>query len=43
MPRFINILQKKGQKVGVYPVSEKSWIDMGQWEKYKEAIEEVNK
>lgn len=36
---LISILQKDNKKVGVYPVSENSWIDIGQWEKYKDAVE----
>jgi dTDP-glucose pyrophosphorylase len=31
-------LQKQGKKVGVYPVSEKSWIDIGQWSEYKKNL-----
>lgn len=35
---LIEKLQQNGKKVGVYPVSEKSWIDVGQWEEYKKAV-----
>ena len=35
---LIQKLQTKGYKIGVYPVSEKSWIDVGLWGKYKESI-----
>ena len=28
-------LKENNYKVGVYPVSEKSWLDIGQWNKYK--------
>ncbi|OFX46461.1 MAG: hypothetical protein A2046_04755 [Bacteroidetes bacterium GWA2_30_7] len=31
-------MKKAGKKVGVFPVSEKSWIDVGQWEEYKKVI-----
>lgn len=31
-------IQQNGGKVGVYPVSEKSWIDVGQWEEYKSSL-----
>ena len=30
-------------KFGVYPVSEKSWIDIGQWREYNSAISEFEK
>lgn len=35
---LIKDIMKNGGKVGVYPVSEKSWIDVGQWEEYKKAV-----
>lgn len=38
MTELINVLQKKAHKVGVYPVSEKSWIDIGQLAEYKTTI-----
>lgn len=38
MTDLIGSVQAKGFKVGVYPVSEKSWIDVGQWEEYKKAL-----
>ena len=41
MTDLIALIQKEGHKVGVYPVSEKSWIDVGQWTEYKEALKEV--
>jgi len=28
-----NIKERKG-KIGVFPVSEKSWIDIGEWDEY---------
>ena len=30
-----------GEKIGVYPVSEKSWIDIGEWVEYKKALEKM--
>jgi dTDP-glucose pyrophosphorylase len=35
-------LKANGKKVGVYPVSEKSWIDIGQWAEYKKTVEILN-
>ncbi|MCG8409660.1 MAG: nucleotidyltransferase family protein [Bacteroidales bacterium] len=32
-------LKGNGKKVGVYPVSEKSWLDVGQWSEYSKAID----
>lgn len=36
---LIENLMKNGKKVGVFPVNEKSWTDMGNWEEYKKLIE----
>ena len=38
MTHLIEKLIKEGFQIGVYPVSEKSWIDTGQWKEYKESI-----
>ena len=35
---LINDYLKKNEKVGVYPVSDKSWLDMGQFEELQEMI-----
>jgi dTDP-glucose pyrophosphorylase len=31
----------KGYRIGVFPVSESAWIDVGQWEEYHKAIEKM--
>ena len=41
MPDLINKLQEKSMNVGVFPVSEKSWVDVGQWTEYKKALKEL--
>ncbi|NEW85266.1 MAG: NTP transferase domain-containing protein, partial [Mariniphaga sp.] len=38
---LIESLKKNNLKVGVYPVYEKSWIDVGQWEEYRNAIKNL--
>jgi dTDP-glucose pyrophosphorylase len=43
MTDLIKVIQNKGQKVGVFPVSEKSWIDVGQWSEYKNAIQKMER
>ena len=35
-------IKKNNGKVGVYPVSEKSWIDVGQWKEYQKIINDLN-
>ncbi len=41
MTDLINKIQDNGLKVGVFPISEKSWIDVGQWAEYKNTIKEL--
>lgn len=36
--QLIDELKKNNRRVGVYPVYENSWIDVGQWEEYRKAI-----
>ena len=39
MTHLIEKVQEHGGKVGVFPISEKSWVDVGEWQEYKKAIE----
>jgi len=39
MTDLIARIQDEGLRVGVFPVSEKSWIDVGQWTEYQKAIQ----
>jgi len=45
--KFYNItdlvisLKENNYKIGVYPISEKSWLDIGHWEKYKSSLNEL--
>jgi dTDP-glucose pyrophosphorylase len=38
MTDLINIVKKDNHSIGIYPVSEKSWIDVGQWQEYDNAM-----
>lgn len=38
---LIESVKRRGGKVGVFPVSEKSWIDIGQWEEYRSALRQL--
>jgi dTDP-glucose pyrophosphorylase len=42
MTDFIDTIKNKGGKVGVYPISENSWIDTGNWSEYKKAVERLH-
>lgn len=35
---LISKLKNEAKRIGVFPVSEKSWIDVGEWIKYKESL-----
>ncbi len=41
MTDLISDLKKRGQRVGIYPVAEDSWIDVGQWEEYRKALDQL--
>ncbi len=36
IPDLVNSCVADGKRVGIYPVSEKCWLDMGQWEEFSE-------
>lgn len=38
MNDFIEKCKKRNMKIGIYPIDEKEWIDVGQWSDYKEAL-----
>lgn len=37
--QLIEDLKSDGKRIGVFPVSENAWIDIGEWEKYKDTLE----
>jgi NDP-sugar pyrophosphorylase family protein len=38
---LIEKCKKQGHKVGVFPISDKCWIDIGHWDEYQNAIEKM--
>ena len=42
MTDLISDYLKKGERIGVYPVSEKSWIDIGQMEEMQNTLKNMN-
>lgn len=42
IPEVIKAAQENQLSVGVFPVDEKSWIDVGQWEEYHKAINRLS-
>jgi len=41
MTDVVEIMQKKGLRVGVFPITEKSWLDVGQWEEYSATLKQL--
>ena len=41
MTDLIQRAKRKKKQVGVYPIDEESWIDVGQWSEYHKAIEKL--
>lgn len=41
MPDLISDYLEKGEKVGVYPISEKSWVDIGQMEEMQSILRNI--
>lgn len=41
LPDIVEEYMKKGVQVGVYPISEQSWMDMGQISEMKEMVERI--
>jgi dTDP-glucose pyrophosphorylase len=42
MPDVLNTTITQKKNIGVFPVSEKSWLDIGEWTEYKKTIEAIN-
>ena len=43
MTDLIDKYLKTGKKVGTYPISDKSWIDIGQWAELQESLKKISK
>ena len=41
MNTLINKIKAKKFKIGIYPINEKSWIDVGQWDKYNKFVSKI--
>jgi len=42
MPDLIKLLIKNNKKILIYPVNQKDYIDIGEWEAYKKSIEQLS-
>ena len=43
IPDLIEKLIKDGKRVGAFPVSDGSWIDMGNWDEYLQLVNKYSK
>ena len=41
MPDLIKLAKRRKKRIGVYPIDDKSWIDVGQWSEYRKAIKKL--
>ena len=41
MTDLITLAKNKKKQIGVYPIDDESWIDVGQWTEYKQALEKL--
>ena len=42
MTQLVDAVRGEGGRVGVFPVSEKSWLDIGEWQEYERTIRLVS-
>ncbi len=40
---LIEKVKKNGGKIGVFPISEKAWMDIGQWNEYQQTLKDFEK
>ena len=33
--------KSKGKKIGVYPIDDNAWIDVGEWSQYRQAVKKL--
>ena len=38
---LIFLSKKANKKIGVYPVSDQSWLDFGQWDEYEKTLKKI--
>jgi len=38
---LVDLIKQRGGNVGVFPISENSWIDIGQWDEYKKTVAKI--
>ena len=41
MTNLIKDIKKQQKKIGVYPIDDNSWVDVGQWNEYQKTIKKL--
>jgi len=41
MTDLISNSKKNGKKIGIYPIEDDAWIDIGQWSNYKKVFDKI--
>ena len=41
MTDLIKTARSKKKQIGVYPIDDESWIDVGQWSEYRKAVDRL--
>lgn len=41
-PDLLTAVARAGRRVGIYPVSQESWVDVGQWQEYGSALKKLD-
>ena len=39
---FINDAKQKGFKIGVFPIIDNDWVDIGEWDEYKKSLNKIS-
>ncbi len=39
---FINDAKQKGFKIGVFPINDNDWVDIGEWDEYKKSLNKIS-
>ena len=43
MTEFISDIKKEGKVIGVFPIHDNDWIDIGKWNEYKKVLNKIDK
>ena len=41
MTDLIQVVKRRKKQIGVYPIDDESWIDVGQWSEYHKAVDRL--